>query len=234
MSLVQPDCSASFTGGPLGLGPNPVDLGNLPNYHFYFADGSGKAKIQSASPGYYGDIAVNGIIANEDSSGSFAYAGTIYTNDVLANGIGKWQDFVDANSAPSVTPSQAFVDYDEVQRISDLNTDFINAWNDLDNRPSTPAYTSLNTLTALSNHNFQDNNPETIVIDITGDFNPKSHFQIQGDAGDIFVLRWDKANNYAAQVKFQDGGAIAPVSCFYFTYSLSILPLSLDTAVSLK
>ena len=224
MSLLQPDCSRSgFTGGPLGQGASPVDLGNLPNYHFYFADGSGKAKIQSSSPGYYGDIAVNGDIAKEDSSGSFAYAGTIYTNH--PNSIGKWQDFVDDN------PTQAFVEFSQDQRIYDLDDDFNAAWTDLDSRTATRSY---NTLTVLSAVDFQDDNPETIVIDITGGFKIKDQIPIKGDAGDIFVLRWDRANNYDAEVKFQDGGAIVPVSCFYFTFSQSTSPLTLDTAVSLK
>jgi hypothetical protein len=57
-----------------------VDLGNLTNYLFVWTNGSVDANWQSASPGYHGDVGVNGILASERTSGSFPYSSTIYTN----------------------------------------------------------------------------------------------------------------------------------------------------------
>ena len=57
-------------------------------------------------------------------------------------------------------------------------------------------------------------NDQTIVINVTSGFQVSSKINITGDAGDIFILRWDTdsnfANGYQGLVKFQSGGAIVP------------------------
>lgn len=82
-----------------------VNLGNLPNYLLVFTDGSTRANLQGATKGFIGDIAIDGIQANEVTWGGVAYAGTIYTND---NTLAAWEDLVTQNAAPNVNPSQAF------------------------------------------------------------------------------------------------------------------------------
>ena len=228
----QPSCpefeglTASLGAPPtLGLASgahgSPVDLGNLPNYALFVADGSSKAKIEGA-PGFYGDIAVDGVGvnslgaldgsggANTDSAGTVPYAGTIYTNDNLADfeSGGKWDDFVNAN------PATASVSPDQTALINGLEADLAAAWADLDGRTVTDA--SINTLALLSAENYQNGIAETIVVDITSGFNPKTQIPITGDADDMFVIRWGKTNDpstsYGTEVKFADGGAIVPVS----------------------
>src|SRR6185436_14615827 len=70
--------------GPIG----GINLGSLPNYLFLFTDGSKDANWQGASKGFVGDVAVNGIVASERTSGNVPYAGTIFTNDST---LGAWQ-----------------------------------------------------------------------------------------------------------------------------------------------
>ena len=82
-----------------------VNLGNLPNYLFFFADGSTDANWQGATKGFVGDVAVDGIQAAERTSGGVPYAGTIYTNDST---LGAWASIVDQNDPSQVSPAQAF------------------------------------------------------------------------------------------------------------------------------
>src|SRR6188474_1440295 len=71
-----------------------VDLGALPDHLFFFANGSQDANWQGASKGFVGDVAVNGQLASERTSGSVPYSGTIYTNDTT---LGAWQNIVNSN-----------------------------------------------------------------------------------------------------------------------------------------
>src|SRR5437762_5285205 len=71
-----------------------VDLGNLPKYLFFFANGSQDANWQGATKGFNGDVAVNGIVASERTSGGVPYKGTIFTNDST---LGAWQNIVNQN-----------------------------------------------------------------------------------------------------------------------------------------
>ena len=209
-SIAQPFCSG-FTPSPtpLGLAPGAaVDLGSLPNYLFFFADGSGKANWQSASKGYYGDVAINGVLASESTSGTFGYGGTIYTNDSTLDA---WQGIVDSNSG------QAFAQISKTDLITQLQADFDAAWADLNARSVTHAISNLDdlagtSLAALGGFNFQNGVAETIVVDITSGFSSSANHPIYGDAGDMFVIRWDKAGGYSAEVKLSGGGGIVPVS----------------------
>ena len=58
-----------------------VNLGNLPDYLFFFADAHTDANWQGATKGFVGDVAVDGVEASERTSGGVPYAGTIFTND---------------------------------------------------------------------------------------------------------------------------------------------------------
>ena len=75
----------------------------------FFADGRTDANWQSASPGFVGDVTVNGLLAKERTSGSFAYAGTISTNDST---LGAWQKIVDNNAG------QAFAKYNQTALVT--------------------------------------------------------------------------------------------------------------------
>lgn len=96
-----------------------IDLGNLTDYLLFFADANEDANWQGASKGFAGDVAVDGIQANERTSGFVPYAGTITTNDLTLDA---WQDIVDDN------PLQATGVTGQVALINDLETDLINAF----------------------------------------------------------------------------------------------------------
>src|SRR5437868_5026841 len=57
-----------------------VNMGKLTDYLFVFTDGSVDANWQSASKGFIGNVAINGTVAHERTSGQFGYSGTIFTN----------------------------------------------------------------------------------------------------------------------------------------------------------
>lgn len=187
-----------------------VNMGHLTDYHMIFTNGSTDANWQSASKGYVGDVAIDGIQADERTSGSFAYAGTIYTNDVTLDA---WQDIVDNNTAPNVPATQAFGSYSEVARIAGLETDLANAFAQINALPVTAGYNGVSA-TSLNNLNTMDGIATTYVININSGLQVSSQINITGDAGDVFILRWDADNNlangYNGQVKFQSGGAIVP------------------------
>jgi hypothetical protein len=187
--------------GPIG----GINLGNLTDYLFFFANGSEDANWQGASKGFVGNVAVDGIQAKERTSGDVPYAGTIYTNDST---LGAWQKIVDQNLG------QAAVSTGETARISGLENDLNSAFTQINGLTATPGFTGVSA-TALNGLNTQDGIGKTYVINVTSGFQVSSKINITGDADDVFVLRWDSdanfLNGYQGQVKFQSGGAIVPL-----------------------
>ncbi|ADL12660.1 DUF7507 domain-containing protein [Acetohalobium arabaticum] len=196
-----------------------IDLGNLTDYLFFFADGSTDANWQGATKGFVGDVAVDGIQASEGTSGSVPYAGTISTNDAT---LGAWQDIVDQNDPPEVDPAQAFASTNNGALITGLESDLANAFTQINaltaNPGDLPAPFDTNfdgTIQSLDGLDTQNGTDEVFVLDITSNFSGIStQISITGDAGDVFIFRWDTdgdpSNGYQGQVKFQSGGAIVP------------------------
>jgi uncharacterized repeat protein (TIGR01451 family) len=182
-----------------------VNMGNLTDYLFVFTDANAKANWQGATKGFVGDVAIDGIQANETTSGSVPYAGTIYTND---NTLGAWGNIVANNSG------QAMSSLNQVSLISGLETDLANAFSQINALTATPGYTSVSA-TSLNGLNTQNSIAEVYVINVTSGFSVSSQINITGDADDVFILRWDTdadfGNGYQGQVKFQSGGAIVPL-----------------------
>jgi hypothetical protein len=182
-----------------------INLGNLTDYLFFFADGRTDANWQGATKGYVGDVAVDGIQADERTSGSVPYAGTIYTNDTT---LGAWQSIINQNlvQATGVT--------NEVARISSLEADLISAIQQINALPASPGFTSVSS-TSLNGLNTQNGINEIFVINITSGLSFSSKINITGDPGDVFILRWDTdgnpANGYQGQAKPSSGGAIVPL-----------------------
>jgi len=196
--LAANTASAAILGG--------VNLGNLTNYLFVFTNGSQDANWQGASKGFVGDVAVNGLSADERSSGTVPYAGTIYSN---AATLGAWQDIVDDNVG------QAFGVTGDVARLAGLGTDLTSAFAQINALSPTAGYASV-AAGSLNGLNTQNGVAETLVINVTSDFNGIStQLMITGDASDAFILRWDTdanfADGYEGQVKFQSGGGIVPL-----------------------
>ena len=193
--------NADCPTGPIG----GIDLGNLTKYLFFFANGSEDANWQGATKGFAGDVVVDGLQADERTSGDVPYAGTIYTND---SNLDKWQDIVDQN------PGQATAVTGQTQLVVDLEADLLNAFDQINSLTATAGYESVSS-TSLSGLNTQDGIAKTYVINITSGLNFSSQIGITGDAGDVFVLRWDTdanfSNGYQGQVKPQSGGAIIPL-----------------------
>ncbi|NEX62981.1 SdrD B-like domain-containing protein [Noviherbaspirillum galbum] len=216
------DCPAGVIGSgsdanPAMPGVQPasgVNLGALTEYLFYFGNGSTDANWQGATKGFVGDVAVNGILASERTSGGVPYAGTIFTNDAT---LGAWQGIVNQNAG------QASAQYNQTSLISGLQGDLVNALHQINGLGATPTSTFNGTAynfssissTALNGLNTQDGVNETIVINVTSDLQVSKLINITGDAGDVFILRWDTdanpANGYQGQVKFQSGGGINPL-----------------------
>lgn len=182
-----------------------VDLGALPDHLFFFASGSQDANWQGASKGFVGDVAVNGQLASERTSGSVAYKGTIFTNDST---LGAWQKIVNDN------PGQATASTGNTALITNLTNQLNAAFTQVNGLAVTPGF-AARSATSLNGLNTQNGIAETIVINVTSGFQVSSKIYITGDAGDVFVLRWDtdanSANGYQGQVKFQSGGAIVPL-----------------------
>jgi hypothetical protein len=181
-----------------------VDLGQLPDHLFLFANGSQDANWQSASKGFVGDVAVNGQVAKERTSGTIAYSGTIFTND---SNLGAWQKIVNDN------PGQAAASFGNTALISDLTSQLNAAFDQINGLAVTPGFANRSS-TSLDGLNTENGIAETIVINVASGFQVSSKIDVTGDASDVFVLRWDTdsdfANGYQGQVKFQSGGAIVP------------------------
>ncbi len=182
-----------------------INFGSLTDYLFFFANGSSGANWQSASKGFLGDVAVNGVTASETTSGTFAYAGTISTNDIT---LSAWQNIVNNN------PGQAFSSLNKTTLINDLKADLVSAIQQINALPVTPGYNNMSIL-SLNGLNTQNGINETFVINITQDLSFTSEIKITGDPGDVFILRWDTDGNpnngYQGQLKPHSGGAIVPL-----------------------
>ncbi len=197
-------------GGPAG----GLILGDLTKYLFYFGNGSSDANWQGATKGFAGDVVVNGILANERTSGDVPFAGTIYTND---SSLGSWQKIVDQNSG------QASASTGQTALVSGLQADLLAAFTQVNALTATSKSTfggttyNFNNINAgqLNGLNTQDGINQTFVINVTSGFNVSTQINITGDAGDVYVLRWDtdrnSSNGYQGQVKFQSGGGIVPL-----------------------
>lgn len=180
-------------------------IGNLSDYLLVFTNGSDDANWQGSSKGFAGNVAVDGIEANERTSGFVPYAGTIHTNDT---DLDSWQDIVDENAG------QAFSALDEVALLNTLQNNLENRFTQINALPVTVGFDGVSPA-SLNNLNTQNGMPEVIVINVTGDFKVSSKINIRGDLNDLFILRWDTdknfSNGYNGQVKFQSGGAIVPL-----------------------
>ena len=198
-----------------------IDLGNLTDYLLFFADARDDANWQGATKGFAGDVAVDGIQADERTSGDVPYAGTIFTNDSTLDA---WQDIVDQNDPPDVDPAQAFASTGNTTLISDLEATLDQAFLDINALTVTDTVTDPEDAAGSggldgwdsSSGGAQDGGPNDIfVIDVTGGLSVSSQIDITGDPGDVFILRWDDdsnlSNGYDGQVKFQSGGGIVPL-----------------------
>lgn len=183
-----------------------VELGALPNYLFFFAEAEDEAKWQGISKGYAGDVAIDGILAEERTSGKVPFAGTIFTNDST---LSDWQDIVDED----MNAGQAFARLTEIARIEGLRAALLDAFDQVDALAATEGFASRS---AASLHGLDTRNghADTTVINVTSGFSISSKIEIAGDADDTFVLRWDEdanpANGYQGGVSFMNGGAIVP------------------------
>ncbi len=188
-----------------GVVDGGINLGNLTKYLFVFANGSIDANWQGATKGFVGNVAIDGISADERTSGGVPFAGTIFTNDTT---LGAWQGIVNQNAG------QATAATGQTALIAGLETDLSNAFTQINGLSATAGYTSVSA-TALNGLNTQDGINRTYVINVTSGLQVSSKINITGDAGDVFVMRWDTdanaANGYQGQVKFQSGGAIVPL-----------------------
>ncbi len=198
------DGGGIVTGRQGGPGGGNICLGNLPNYLLIFTNGSSDANWQGATKGFIGDVAINGTAASERTSGGVPYSGTVNTNE---NSLGSWQGIINQNS------SQSSVNTGQVALISGLTTDINNAFSLINSMSPTPGYESVSSA-SLNNLNTQNGVAETFVINITSGLQVSSKINITGDAGDIFILRWDSdgdpTNGYQGITKFQSGGGIVP------------------------
>ncbi len=149
-------------------------------------------------------MVVDGDQAAERTSGAFAYAGTIYTND---SSLGAWQKIVDNNAGQAA----AALNQDAV--VTAAETELNSAFATINALTATAGYTNRSA-TSLDGLNTQNGIDETFVVNVTSGFQVSSKINVTGDAGDVFILRWDMdsnaANGYQGQVKFQSGGAIVP------------------------
>jgi prepilin-type N-terminal cleavage/methylation domain-containing protein len=182
-----------------------INLGGLAEHLFFFTDGSSDANWHGGV-GYAGDAAVHGIRAKE-RSGSFAYAGTIFTNDATLSG---WGGILTRSS----NLAQASADLGATARVQQLETSLHDAFAQINALPVTPGFESRSS-TSLDGLNTQNGVAQRIVINVTSEHQVSTRINIRGDASDVFVLRWDTdanpANGYQGQVKFQSGGAIVPL-----------------------
>ncbi|MFM9944467.1 MAG: T9SS type A sorting domain-containing protein [Bacteroidia bacterium] len=180
-------------------------MGNLTDYFMVFTDGNVDANWQGATKGFVGNVVIDGIQADERTSGTVPYAGTIYTNDVS---LGAWQNIVNSNSG------QATGSYNNTTLINTLTNSLESCFSQINALTVTSGYEGVSS-TSLNGLNTQNGITERFVINITSGFSVSSKINITGDASDVFFLRWDSdanfADGYEGEVKFQSGGAIVPL-----------------------
>jgi hypothetical protein len=178
--------------------------GNLIDYHMVFTNGSAEANWQGASKGFLGAVALNGINANEKSSGNIPFLGTIYTN---SNTLGHWENIINAN------PYQATMSPNATALITSLQSQLENTFSQINALTVTPGFQNRSAA-SLNNLSTKNGHADLTVINVTGGLHVTNKIYITGDADDLFVLRWDKdedfSNGYDGQVKFTGGGAIVP------------------------
>ena len=181
-----------------------ICLGNLTSYLFVFTNGSSDANWQGATKGFLGDVAVNGLVAKERTSGGVPYAGNLYTNDATQ---GNWQGILNQNLAQSTGTAN------ESARISGLMNDLNQAFFTINDMSASVGFEGVSS-TSLNGLNTQNNIAEITIINITSGLSVSSKINITGDAGDMYILRWDSdgdaLNGYQGITKFQSGGAIVP------------------------
>jgi hypothetical protein len=181
-----------------------LSLGQLTEYLFVFTNGSMDANWQSASKGFIGDVAINGDLAKERTSGSFGFKGKIYTNS--AN-LGAFQQIINNNQG------QAQGKYNQGSKINSLINDLNNALNQIKSLPVTAGFGGINSAD-LDGINTTNGVGQTIVINVTSGFSVNKTLDITGDANDLFIIRWDEdqvfSNGYNGKVKFYSGGGIVP------------------------
>lgn len=181
-----------------------ICLGNLTNYLLVFANGSDDANWQGATKGFIGDVAVNGLVATERTSGGVPYAGRLYTNSTSQ---GNWQGILNQNSSQSSGTAH------QTARINGLMSDLNNAFGTINNMTATAGYEGVSSA-SLNGLNTENDIDEIIVINITSGLSVSSKINITGDEGDMYILRWDNdgnpLNGYQGITKFQSGGAIVP------------------------
>lgn len=181
-----------------------ICLGNLPNYLLVFANASSDANWQGATKGFIGNVAVNGMVANERTSGGVPFAGNLYTNAATQS---SWQGILNQNS------SQSAGAVNESTRVSGLMSDLNNAFSTINNMPASAGYEGV-VSTSLNGLSTQNGIEDITVINITSGLSVSSKINVTGDAGDMYILRWDTdgnpLNGYQGTTKFQSGGAVVP------------------------
>ncbi len=179
-------------------------LGNLTDFLFVITDGNSDANWQSSSPGYVGDVAVNGLVARERSSGSFDYIGTIHTN---RDQLDRYQRIINNN------PSTASVQYNQHGLLDMLEADLEHAIATITDLPVTPGFESRSS-SSLNGLDVQDGQGRVYVINVTSGLSSSSPINIYGDEDDLFILRWDtnpSVPGYFGEVRFSGGGGINPL-----------------------
>ena len=202
--LTQANKQSGIDAGRMPPPPSNLCMGQLTNYLFLFTNGSSDANWQGATKGYAGDVAVNGLIAKERTSGSVAFAGKIYTND---NSMQSWGNILNQNTSQSSGVTNASTQVNTL--INNLNAAFA----EINSRTPSFGFENVSS-TSLNGLNTQNGIAQTFVINITSGLSVSSKINITGDAGDLFILRWDTDadpdNGYQGITKFQSGGAIVP------------------------
>jgi uncharacterized repeat protein (TIGR01451 family) len=180
-------------------------LAGMTDWLFIFSNGSVDANWQGATKGFRGDVAV-AAIAKKRTSGGVPFAGTIYTD---GSSLGAWQNIVNQNAG------QAFAALNAGAVVTPLFNSLTLAFATINAKPVNAPASFTGTPQSLNGLNTQNGINETFVLNVTSGFGVSSKINITGDAGDVFILRWDTdanfANGYQGQVKFQSGGAIVPL-----------------------
>jgi len=197
------DASTVLTAPPACAADAAVPgLSSINDYLFLFTDGSKDANWQGATKGFFGNVAVDGGAAFR-TSGGVPFKGTIFTNGAS---LGAWQQIVTQNAGQAFGATNSPL-------VAPLESSLNSAFAAINAMAVTPGYDNR-TAISLNGLNTQNGIAETFVINITSGFQVSSQINITGDAGDVFILRWDTdknaANGYQGQVKFQSGGAIVP------------------------